>query len=98
MTEDVGRSFAAVTQFALPLLAVSLLFVAPPLPAGVGAWLLFLPSCALSFLLRRGVPCGRPAFAIGDIFMLSDWQGIELAPSEVREYPLEKRGGEQVTP
>ena len=41
MTEDVGRSFAAVTQFALPLLAVSLLFVAPPLPAGVGAWLLF---------------------------------------------------------
>ena len=51
MTQDVGRSLAAVTQFALPLLAISLLFVAPPLPAGVGAWLLFLPSCALSFLL-----------------------------------------------
>ena len=51
MTEDVGRSLAAVTQFALPLLAISLLFVAPPLPAGVGAGLLFLPSCALGFLL-----------------------------------------------
>ena len=51
MTEDVGRSLAAVTQFALPLTAISLLFVDPPLPAGMGAGLLFLPSCALSFLL-----------------------------------------------
>ena len=68
MTEDVGRSLAAVTQFALPLLAISLLFVAPPLPEGVGAGLLFLPSCALSFLLLwlLSVLVGLTAFWVTD--------------------------------
>ena len=68
MTEDVGRSLAAVTQFALPLLAISLLFVAPPLPAGVGAWVHFLPSCALSFLLlwQLSVLVGMTAFWVTD--------------------------------
>ena len=70
MTEDVGRSLAAVTQFALPLLAISLLFVAPPLPAGIGAWLLFLPSCALSFLLLwlLSILVGMTAFWVTDLW------------------------------
>ena len=73
MTEDVGRSLAAVTQFALPLLAISLLFVAPPLPAGVGAGLLFLPSCALSFLLLwlLSTLVGMTAFWVTDLWDVS---------------------------
>jgi ABC-2 type transport system permease protein len=51
LAEDVGRSLAAVTQFALPVLAIALAFVAPPLPADALALALFLPSCALSFLV-----------------------------------------------
>ena len=51
LTEDLGSSLAAITQFALPILAISLLFVAPPLPADVPSLILFLPSCALSYLL-----------------------------------------------
>jgi len=68
MTEDVGRALAAVTQYALPILLLSLFFVAPPLPAGVAAFLLFVPSCALSFLLlwQLGALVGMTAFSVTD--------------------------------
>ena len=44
-----------------------------------------LTACASSSVIRL-------------LSVVPDWQGIELAPSEVREYPLETKGGEQVTP
>jgi ABC-2 type transport system permease protein len=68
MTEDVGRSLAAVTQFAMPVLAISLFFVAPPLPVGGVQWLLFIPSCVLSFLLlwQLSALVGMTAFWVTD--------------------------------
>jgi ABC-2 type transport system permease protein len=68
MTEDVGRSLAALTQFVLPVFAISLFFVAPPYPAGVIPWMLFLPSCVLSFLLlwQLSALVGMTAFWVTD--------------------------------
>ena len=69
LTEDVGRSVAAITQFALPIAGLSLLFVAPPLPSDRMAMLLFIPSCGLSFLLlwTLSTLVGLSAFWVTDL-------------------------------
>lgn len=49
LADDIGMGLSGVAMQLLPLLLISLAFVPPPLPAGAGALLLFLPSCVLSY-------------------------------------------------
>ena len=90
LTEDLGRSLAAITQFALPILAISLLFVAPPLPADLPSLVLFLPSCGLSYLLlwQLSTLVGLIAFWVTEFGNVSEIKQTMILAFSGRLIPL----------
>ena len=94
MTEDVGRSLAAVTQFALPLLAISLLFVAPTAAGGRGR--VAAVSAELCVELPAPVAAQRPG---GHDGLLGHrlW-GRELSENQPRLRPVGTIGAHVAVP
>lgn len=49
LADDIGNGVSGLVMQLIPLLALSVLFIRVPLPAGAVAAVLFVPSCILSF-------------------------------------------------
>ncbi len=84
LAEDAGRSAAAITKFALPVLLLSLLFVHAPVPSSLTSLLLFLPSCILSYLIlwEISVLVGLSAFWViefGNVSAIKDMLVLVLS-------------------
>ncbi len=90
LTEDIGRSLASITQFALPIFCVSLIFEQPPVPASLTSLLLFLPSCCLSYVIlwQLGTLVGLAAFWVTEMGNISTIKTMMVLTLSGRLVPM----------
>ena len=67
--EDIGRSVSSITKFCLPVLLVALAFVKVPYPSEALAGGLFVPCCALSYVIlwQMAALIGMTAFWVTEL-------------------------------
>ena len=88
--EDVGQALSSITRFCLPVLIVSVLCVKVPLPADMGAGLLFIPSCALSYIIlwQIGALIGLSAFWVTELGNIGSIKDMVVLVFSGRLIPL----------